>query len=215
MQVKVQILVDNPNSWIIPYAKKLVALINEKDRFYANLLTKGENVVKGDILFLLSCEELFKALHLNKHTLVVHESDLPKGKGWSPVSWQVLEGKNKIPITLFEAVEKVDAGKIYYQDSIVLKGDELFTEIKHKQGLYTQKLVLQFLDTYPNVKGIEQEGKSTFYAKRTPKDSELDIHKTIDEQFNLLRICDNDNYPAFFIKNGVRYDLKISKSKKK
>lgn len=212
-EIKVQILVDNPKSWIIPYVKELVAQINDRDNFYCDLLFKSDEVKQGDVLFLLSCEQIFKPLHLNKHNLVVHESDLPKGKGWSPLSWQILEGKNNIPITLFEAVEKVDAGNIYFQEVIQLKGDELFYEIKHLQGVYTQKLVLRFLDDYPNVKGIKQRGESTFYPKRTPKDSELDVNKTIEEQFDLLRVCDNDNYPAFFIKNGVKYKIKISKMK--
>ncbi len=43
-----------------------------------------------------------------RHTLVVHASDLPHGKGWSPLSWQILEGKHSIPLTLFEAAESVD-----------------------------------------------------------------------------------------------------------
>jgi len=42
-------------------------------------------------------------------------------------------------------------------------------------------------------------------------DSELDAHKTIEEQFNLLRISDNDRYPAYFTKHGFRYILKIYK----
>jgi methionyl-tRNA formyltransferase len=61
------------------------------------------------------------------------------------------------------------------------------------------------------LKGEKQEGESTFYRRRKPEDSELDINKTINEQFNLLRIVDNKRYPAFFIKNGVKYILNIRK----
>ncbi len=77
-------------------------------------------------------------MKFNKHNLVIHESDLPKGKGWSPVTWQVLEGKDVIPITLFEAAKNVDAGDIYLQEFIHLDGSELLEEIKHKQGVYTK-----------------------------------------------------------------------------
>ena len=34
----------------------------------------------------------------NKLVLVIHESDLPKGKGFSPVQWQILEGKIKFQL---------------------------------------------------------------------------------------------------------------------
>ena len=54
----------------------------------------------------------------------------------------------------------------------------------------------------------------TFYRKRTPSDSCLDINKSINEQFNLLRVVDNERYPAFFKKNNIKYVVKIYKEKK-
>lgn len=69
----------------------------------------------GDVCFYLSCSQIVPSSILGNfaHNLVVHESDLPQGKGWSPLTWQILEGCNRIPVTLFEAVEKVDSGDIY------------------------------------------------------------------------------------------------------
>lgn len=206
----IQILVDNPNSWMVPYANKLMDHVISKFGFTVSLLFTHDKVVKGDILFLLSCEKIFKKLHYNKHNLVVHESDLPKGKGWSPVTWQVLESKNKIPVTLFEANDKVDSGVIYGQNFIELNGNELLPEIKKLQGERTIELVLSYLENYPVI-GKEQIGNESFYSRRTSVDSELDINKTIKEQFNLLRVCDNERYPAFFTIGNQKYTLKIHK----
>ncbi|WP_282773564.1 formyltransferase family protein [Phaeodactylibacter xiamenensis] len=208
--MKVQILVDNPNSWIIPFAEDLVVKIRQLGHDAA-LINRHDEVVQGDILCLLSCEKIFRKLKLNKHNLVVHESDLPKGKGWSPVTWQVLEGKDEIPVTLFEAVEAVDAGPIYAKEYMELDGTELLTEIKAKQGLATQKLILDFVKKYPNIKGAEQRGDESFYPRRTVKDSEVDIKKSIKEQFDLLRVCDNERYPAHFTHRNQRYIIKIYK----
>lgn len=207
----VQILVDNPNSWIIPYATDLTNRICELGHT-SELTHNPENLSKGDVLCLLSCEKIFKKLHLNKYNLVVHESDLPKGKGWSPLTWQVLEGKSEIPITLFEATDKVDAGKIYLQEKLILHGHELIDEIRHKQGEITIKLILHFIKNFDTIRGKEQLGKSSYYLKRTIKDCQLDIQQSINDQFNLLRIVDNSRYPAFFIRNGIKYILKIEKS---
>lgn len=209
----VQILVDNVNSWIVPYAKDLCEQIEKKEHT-CSLVHEHEKVKEGDILCLLSCEKIFKKLHLNKYNLVVHESDLPKGKGWSPLTWQVLEGKNKIPITLFEAINEVDAGDIYAKEYIQLEGHELIDEIKHLQGKKTQDVIMEFIEKYPNINSKPQEGKTSYYPKRTPKDSELDIYRTINEQFNLLRVCDNERYPAFFRKNGKKYLIKIYKDER-
>jgi len=208
--LNIQVLVDNPRSWIIPYAKSLV---DQLCNFGHNaiLINDSKQVVEGDILCLLACERIFKGLHLNKHNLVVHESDLPSGKGWSPVSWQVLEGKNRIPVTLIEAHDRVDSGHIYSQREILLRGDELCPEIKYHQGKQTIALIMDFVNKYPEVEGKPQSGEESYYPKRTAESSELDVSNSIESQFNLLRICDNDRYPAFFVKDGIKYILKIQK----
>lgn len=205
---KIQLLADNPNSWIIPYAKELERRL-QAAKYDAKLIYNHSEVKKGDVLCLLSCEKLFSNLDLNKFNLVVHESDLPQGKGWSPVTWQVLEGKKKIPITLFEAEKSVDSGVIYLKDYIHLEGHELNTEIKHLQGDATIQIIMKFLKEKPQ--GTPQEGESTFYPRRRVSDSELDLNKTIEEQFDLLRVCDNERYPAFVIKDGIKYLFKIYK----
>lgn len=206
----ITLVCDNEKSWIIPYLydlqKKLIELTHE-----VIIINDYKKLRKGDCAFFLSCESIVNKeyLGLNSHNLVVHESDLPKGKGWSPLTWQVLEGKNEIPIVLFEASEKVDEGEIYFRDFIKLDGDELLTRIKDRQGKITQELVLKFVNLYPNIHAIKQSGEESFYLKRTPKDSELDIKKTIEEQFNLFRVVDNEQYPAFFTYNNKKYILKI------
>ena len=82
------------------------------------MLLFGGNVLQienGDVAFYLSFGQTVPVVILsrNNHYLVVHESALPHGKGWSPLTCQILEGKNEIPITLFEAEELVDSGKIF------------------------------------------------------------------------------------------------------
>lgn len=206
----IQILIDNPDSWIVPYAVKLNEQLSAMN-FVSRLLFEHEKVEEGDILIMLSCEKIFRRLELNKHNLVVHESALPEGKGWSPLTWQILEGKNEITMTLFEAAEKVDSGYIYEQLLVKFDGLELNQELKHKQGIATIDLILHFCTKYPNVNGQEQKGKESFYPRRRADDSELDINRTIAEQFNLLRIVDNERYPAFFIKDGIKYLIKIEK----
>lgn len=208
----ITLMCDNPNSWIIPFIEELKDEIGRLGH-QVRVVNSPEGIVAGDLLFLLSCEKILPVhyMKMNKHNLVVHESALPKGKGWSPMTWQVLEGENIIPITLFEATERVDAGDIYLQDFVRLDGSELLDEIKNKQGLYTVRLILEFINSYPNFSKKKQQGEESFYPKRGSKDSELDINKTIKEQFNLLRVVDNGRYPAYFILNDKKYVIRIYK----
>lgn len=206
--MKIQILCDNLGSWMVPFAYQLQILLKNKGHD-VRLIFEPDDVISGDILVMISCEKIFKSLHLNQHNLVVHESALPHGRGWSPLTWQVLEGKNAIPISLIEATEKVDAGIIYDQIIIEFEGTELIDEMRSKQAEATIKLVDRFVDNYRNTLGRQQDGEVTYYRRRTNLDSRLNVNSTIAEQFNLLRVCDNDRYPAWFELKGKKYILKI------
>ncbi|MFZ5589814.1 MAG: methionyl-tRNA formyltransferase [Pseudomonadota bacterium] len=146
-----------------------------------------------------------------RHNLVVHASDLPKGKGWSPASWQILAGAGRIPVTLFEAVDAVDAGPIYLQEWLDLDGTELLDEWRGMLAKATINLVRSFVAQYPDVLKFarEQLGEPSFYPRRRDKDSELTPTKTLAEQFNHLRIVDNERYPAFFRYKGREYVIKV------
>lgn len=145
------------------------------------------------------------------HTLIVHESDLPHGKGWSPLTWQILEGKNKIPVTLIEAEDRVDSGVIYAQRWLDFQGHELIDELREGQAYATHYLCRWFVDHYPKslAAGRVQKGEDTFYSRRGPQNSELDPNKSLASQFDLLRVVDNERYPAFFRHHGRQFQLKI------
>lgn len=166
-----------------------------------------------DVCFLLGYSRIVKNDFINSHSycLVVHASDLPHGKGMSPLTWQVLEGSLSITFSLFQAIEELDKGDIFIKKELKLKGDELVADLRDKQFSMTLDLVCEFINNFDEIIPIKQQGDGFRYASRGPQDSELDIDKTINEQFNLLRVCDNDNYPAFFYHNGTKYILKIFK----
>lgn len=208
---KITILTDK-TSWMNKYNLKLAQNL-EKLGHYVRLINSKNELVVGDIAFFLSCFEIIneEKLKLHKNNIVVHASKLPHGKGWSPMSWQILEGKNNIPITLFEANKNVDAGNIYIQDETILTGTELIDEWQKVLGEKIVEMCIFYVSNYEKIQPRNQVGEETFYKKRTPQDSELDVNKTIKEQFNLLRIVDNKNYPAFFEINGLKYKLKVEK----
>ena len=207
--MKIAILT-TPNQWFVPFAKEL------KNNIINSKLFLNHQELKGsfDIVFILSYHNIIPAEFLakNKHNIVIHASALPQGKGWAPLFWQVLEGKDEIPFSMFEASNGVDNGDIYMQKTLQLNGYELNEDLRAKQARFTINMCQEFINNYeeykiPNV----QSGEENFYPKRTSKDSKLNVDKTIQEQFNLLRIVDNDEYPAFFEIDDNVYKLKIEK----
>jgi len=204
-------ILTSPNQWFIPYAKELQSKIENSKIFYSHQSMEGNY----DIVFVLSYHKIIPEKYLirHKHNIVIHASDLPAGKGWAPLFWQVLENKEEVVFSMFEASLGVDDGEIYMRKTLPLIGTELNQELREKQALLIMEMCLEFVENYEKYKiPTKQEGEESFYPKRGPQNSRLDIDQTIREQFNLLRTVDNESYPAFFEIHGRKYFLKIEKA---
>ncbi len=206
----IYVLVDN-DSWILPYTEALIKELNMLG-FKTKLCRHSSEINNGWLLFILGCTQILDEVTLNKnrYNLVVHESALPQGKGFAPMSWQILAGESKIPISLISAGKKVDSGDIWLTDFIQLTGTELHQEWRDLQGKKTVELCLKFIEQYGQLQSKKQIGEESYYPQRKPKDSKLDIDKSLKEQFNLLRLVDNEHYPAFFEYQGKKYTLAIT-----
>jgi methionyl-tRNA formyltransferase len=205
--MKIAILTSK-NQWFEIYAHDLAERLGGIPVYTNHRDIKQAN----DVLFILGYHRIIEQeiLNQNKHNIVTHESALPKGKGWSPLFWQVLEGEMEIPFTMFEASSVVDKGDIYFQKNLSLTGYELNEELREKQAQLTIQMCLEFVDNYScHLPPNKQVGDESFYPKLTLADSELDINKTIKEQFHLLRTVNNQEYPAFFQIDGRKYKLTI------
>jgi methionyl-tRNA formyltransferase len=210
---KVAFLFDKKNIWLLKYLSSFKKLSKK----YTYSITKHQNKIKNfDIVFILGYTKILSENFIarNKIVLVIHESDLPKNKGFAPVQWQILQKKKIIPVSLIllEKNASVDSGGVILKNKILLKGHELYEDIRDSQFNASFKLIKKFLDIYPNFKVKKQKGKSTFFRRRNPEDSQLNINRSIKSQFNLLRICNNNDWPAFFLYKRKKYILKISKS---
>lgn len=211
---KVTFLLDKSNLWFEKQFKNYDFKLNNK---YIFKISKNPNTIKSqNIVFPLSYTRILPESFLQKNELVLiaHSSKLPKDKGFAPLQYQILRDENKVYMSLIKASKEVDAGPIYFQNSFVLNGTELSDEIRNIQGKQLLNMIKKFLIKYPNIKSKKQIGKSNFNKKRYSKDSQLDINKTIKQQFNHLRINDNELYPSFFYYKEQKYIIKIFKEKK-
>jgi methionyl-tRNA formyltransferase len=182
-----------------------------------NLCSSTSELTSGDILFLVSCSEILpKNIRRSfRHTLVLHASDLPRGRGWSPHIWQIIRGANQIHLCLLEAGDRVDTGDIWFKEAFRLEGHELLPEINDKLFALELELMTRAVDEADTVAPAAQVGEPGAYeVRRTAEDSRLDERKSIAEQFDLLRVVDNERYPAFFEYRGKRYAIKITKYEK-
>ena len=101
---------DHPiNAWLATWTSERSVLHDVR------ILRHSTELAGGDILFLVSCAELISAklLALYRHCIVLHASDLPIGRGWSPHVWELLGGASEITVCAIKAEEQLDTGDIW------------------------------------------------------------------------------------------------------
>jgi len=199
------------NAYICPWAKAQAG-VHEVEIVYKRAHLKG-----GQMLFLISCSEIIDADDRSKYitTVVLHASDLPKGRGWSPHIWELVQGAEQITLSLLEAEDKVDSGCILAKTKIAIPKHALWNEINRLLFTAEVELIEYAVDNFGLLSSqlLTEKEQATYYPKRTPHDSQIDVNKSILEQFDLLRVCDPNRFPAYFEHLGQRYILKLEKSK--
>jgi methionyl-tRNA formyltransferase len=194
------------NQWLKLWMRK------HQNEHQIELLRSKTELKGGDLLFLISCSELISEQDRKKYkkTLVIHASDLPKGRGWSPHVWEIINNKENLTITLLEAEDKVDSGAVWKKIFLKVPKVALFNEINQivfDGELELMDYAVEYFDRVIPQKQAEID--ATYWPKRVPSDSEININKSINEQFNLLRVCDSERFPAFFYKDGRKFIIKI------
>ena len=107
----------------------------------------------------------------------------------------------------------MDAGPIYNQAKVELDEEDLIDDWRQKLADTSLRLIEDFVGNYPSSLDCKrnQKGEPSFYSKRQAEDSEIDVNLSLKDQFNLLRVVDNDKYPAFFRTANADFTIRINK----
>jgi methionyl-tRNA formyltransferase len=198
------------NSWIETWMNE------QPEGQFAEIVRTSDQAKGGDICFLVSCTEILpkEFMQRYKHVLVIHASDLPKGRGWSPHIWGIIKGQEELTLSLLEASEKVDSGDIWHKSVHHIPKYFLYHEIIEVINKAHIDLIDYAVKHHLTIDPLPQDLKitPTYFSKRTPADSEILVHESIASQFDLLRVCDKDRFPSFFYLHGKKFKITIEHS---
>lgn len=211
--MKLTLLCSDAKHPVNTYLERWKATVGEQHT--VEVVRKKAEASGGDILFLISCSEIITERDRAKYgaCLVLHASDLPSGRGWSPHIWELSQGAEFITLSLLEADDKVDSGRIWTKLKIPVPKHALWDEINHLLFTAEVQLINFAVEHYGNIEPEPQSTESapTYYPRRTPRNSQIDAGRSIAEQFDLIRVCDPGRFPAYFEYLGKRYLLKLEK----
>ena len=134
----------------------------------------------------------------NYDCVCIHMTDLPYGRGGSPLQNLIIKGHKVTKLTALKMTQELDTGDIYHKVSLDLSGSaqEIFIDSANK--IY--ELIKFIIENKPQLQ--PQEGKVVNFNRRKPSQSEIPKDITIEEIYDYIRMLDADTYPAAYINYG-------------
>lgn len=211
--MKITILCSDPEHPVNGYLERWMS--KQEKAHAVELIRSRSDLTDGDFLFLISCSEIVRPEHRSgyRNALVLHASDLPRGRGWSPHVWEIVNGAKIITLCLLEADDPVDTGRIWFKRKILIEPTALWHDVNHSLFEAEIELMTEAVECADKIQPQAQSEviEPSYYRRRGASDSLVNPERSIADQFNLLRMCDPERYPAWFEMHGQKYKVILEK----
>lgn len=180
-----------------------------------SLITKRENLLFANIerlnpkyIFVPHWSHIIPSeIYENFKTIIFHMTDLPFGRGGSPLQNLILTGQTHTKISAIDCETGLDTGPIYLKKDLSLDGtaQEIFVRAS---GIIKQMIQSILIE---NMMPIPQQGEPIIFKRRKPAQSNLATTHLADIQgiYDFIRMLDAPGYPRAFIEIG-QFKLELS-----
>ena len=127
--------------------------------------------------------------------VVFHMTDLPYGRGGSPLQNLVSRGLYQTKISALRCVRDLDAGDIYMKRDFSLYGAA--EEIYIRAGEIIKEMIIEMIQKRPAPQA--QSGEIVSFKRRRPEESNISMLQDLLQVFDYIRMLDADGYPKAFL----------------
>ena len=169
------------------------------------------SIIKPDFIFFPHWSYIIPCvIYENYKCVVFHMTDLPFGRGGSPLQNLITRGVTETKISAIAITAEIDAGDIYMKEPLSLHGsaEEIY---KRASEIIFRKMIPHILDNRPTP--TPQVGETIVFERRTPEMSELSQSMTINQIYDYIRMLDAEGYPKAFLKFG-NYYMRFTRAQK-
>ncbi|MFH6963252.1 formyltransferase family protein [Flavobacterium plurextorum] len=136
-----------------------------------------------------------KEIHENYECIVFHMTDLPFGRGGSPLQNLIVRGFKSTKISALRVEEGLDTGGIYLKEPLELNGtaEEIFSRV----SLIIRKMIFKIIEN--KLIASPQFGEVTEFKRRKSEESNIIGLTNLEEVYDYIRMLDCEGYPNAFI----------------
>lgn len=144
-------------------------------------------------------------VYAHHECVIFHMTDLPYGRGGSPLQNLIARGHDTTVVSALRCVEEMDAGPIYGKRPLSLHGSA--EEIYLRAADVIADMIVDIVADEPTP--VPQTGEPVVFARRRPHDSDLAGAGSLDAAYDLIRMVDADGYPHAYVDVGpLRIELR-------
>ena len=199
---KQKIIIAAIKSWNINNARKLrnkfknkystIIITDKKDLNYKNIRQIGPKYIFFPHWSWIIPAKIYEGFEC----VVFHMTDLPFGRGGSPLQNLIARGIYKTKISAIRVVEGIDAGPVYLKKGLDLEGSasQIF---KKASKIIFEDMIPHILNRQPEP--VLQKGKVVNFKRRTVAEGNMGKLKNIKEIYDYIRMLDAEGYPQAFI----------------
>lgn len=199
-----RILIATHKSWNVSRAEHIkesepshdVRIITRKEELNEELV----NDFKPDFIFFPHWSYIIPAsIYENYSCVVFHMTDLPYGRGGSPLQNLIVRGHKQTKVSAIKVVKELDAGPVYLKEDMSLEGSA--------HEIYDRASDIVFEKMIPKIlKGdyslTEQTGETVTFKRRCKEDGEILTGMDPEKIYDYIRMLDAEGYPPAFLRFG-------------
>jgi methionyl-tRNA formyltransferase len=196
-------------SWNIEMAKKIsgcheCVVIDSPDKLRLELVESyGPDYIFFPHWSWIIPEEIYSKFSC----VVFHMTDLPFGRGGSPLQNLIIRGIKHTKISAIKVVKGIDAGPVYLKRDLCIEGSA--EEILRRASSVIFEMIEYIIGT--RSEPTSQEGEITVFKRRTPEQSILPESGSYEEILSFIRMLDGEGYPPACIHYG-KFKISFSRA---
>lgn len=198
-RVKLKYLIASNRVWNVKMAERLMArtghdfiLVSKKDELTKVKLEK----INPKFIFFPHWSYYIPAdIYKNFECIVFHMTDLPFGRGGSPLQNLIERGIYDTKISALRCSKEIDAGDVYMKRDLSLYGSA--EEIYIRANIIMEEMIAEIVLCEPHP--VPQSGEIVSFSRRGPDQSNIEELSSLDKVFDYIRMLDAEDYPKAFI----------------
>lgn len=140
----------------------------------------------------------------NFECIVFHMTDLPYGRGGSPLQNLIVRGHKETKISALRVEKGLDTGDIYMKRPLALYGSA--EEIYTRSSGIIETMIEEIIQVDP--KPQKQAGEPVEFKRRKANESEISSLNDLNTIYDYIRMLDAEGYPKACLSVGdIKYEF--------